>query len=62
MRVSRQGAIGGFGIMLLRVVGVLIAATLACAVAHKARAEPRPADACKHEAFLISRVRQWPGA
>ena len=37
--------------MLLRVVGGLIAATLACTPAHKARAEPRPADACKHEAF-----------
>jgi N-acetylmuramoyl-L-alanine amidase len=39
--------------MLLRVVRVLIAATVACAVAHMARAEPRPADACKRAAFRI---------
>ena len=37
--------------MVLRVVGVLIVATLACAAAHTVRAEPRPADACKRAAF-----------
>ena len=52
--------------MLLRVVGVLIAATLAYAVAHTARAEPRPADACKRATFRamidIGHTAQAPGA
>ena len=52
--------------MLLRVVGVLIAATLACAAAHKARAEPRPADACKRAAFRavidVGHTAEAPGA
>ncbi len=52
--------------MLLRVVGVLIAATLAGAAAHKARAEPRPADACKRAAFRavidVGHTAQAPGA
>ena len=52
--------------MVLRVVGVLIVATLACAAAHTVRAEPRPADACKHEAFRavidVGHTAQAPGA
>ena len=52
--------------MVLRVVGVLIAATLACAVAHTARAEPRPADACKRATFRamidVGHTAQAPGA
>jgi N-acetylmuramoyl-L-alanine amidase len=52
--------------MLLRVVGVLIAATLACAVAHTTRADPRPADACKRAAFRslidVGHTAQAPGA
>ncbi|MGA8955513.1 MAG: N-acetylmuramoyl-L-alanine amidase, partial [Pseudolabrys sp.] len=52
--------------MLLRVVGVLIAATLTCAVAHTARAEPRPADACKRATFRamidVGHTAQAPGA
>ena len=56
----------GFGIMLLRVVGVLIAATLACAVAHTARAEPRPANSCKRATFRamidVGHSAQAPGA
>jgi len=45
----------GFAIMLwhLRVMGLLIAATLACAAAHTARAEPRPADGCRRAAFRV---------
>ena len=42
---------------LLRVQGLLIAATLACAAVHTARAEPRiadrPADACGRAAFRV---------
>jgi len=37
----------------LRVMGLLIAATLACAAAHTARAEPRPADGCRRAAFRV---------
>lgn len=52
--------------MVLRVVGMLIAATLACAVAHTARAEPRPADACKRATFRamidVGHTAQAPGA
>ena len=52
--------------MLLRVVGVLIAATLACAAAHTARAEPRPADTCNRAAFRavidVGHTAQAPGA
>jgi hypothetical protein len=43
------GSHRGVVIMVLRVVGALFAATLACAVAHTA--EPRPADACKRATF-----------
>jgi len=45
----------GFAIMLwhLRVMGLLIASTLACAAAHTARAEPRPADGCRRAAFRV---------
>jgi N-acetylmuramoyl-L-alanine amidase len=38
---------------LLRVMGLLIAATLAWPAAHTARAEPRPADGCKRAAFRV---------
>jgi N-acetylmuramoyl-L-alanine amidase len=52
--------------MVLRVVGALIAAALACAVAHTARAEPRPADACKRATFRalidVGHTSQAPGA
>ena len=55
---------------LLRVLGLLIAATLACAAAHTARAEPgigdRPADACGRAAFRVvidvGHTAQAPGA
>jgi N-acetylmuramoyl-L-alanine amidase len=55
---------------LLRVQGLLIAATLACAAAHTARAEPRiadrPADACGRAAFRViidvGHTAQAPGA
>ena len=51
---------------LLRVMGLLIAATLACAAAHTARAEPRPADACARAAFRViidvGHTEQAPGA
>ena len=58
----------GFAIMLwpLRVMGLLIVATLACAAAHTARAEPRPADACRRAAFRaiidVGHTEQAPGA
>jgi N-acetylmuramoyl-L-alanine amidase len=49
----------------LRVVGILIAAT-ACALAHAARAESRPADACARAAFRavidVGHTAQAPGA
>jgi N-acetylmuramoyl-L-alanine amidase len=49
---------------LLRVLG--IAATLACAAAHTARAEPRPTDACARAAFRVvidvGHTAQAPGA
>jgi len=52
--------------MVLRVVGVLTVATLACAAAHTVRAEPRPADACKRTAFRavidVGHTAQAPGA
>ena len=38
---------------LLRVLGLLIAATLTCAAAHTARAEPRPANTCARGAFRV---------
>ena len=38
---------------LLRVMGLLIAATLAWPAAHTARAEPRPADGCRRAAFRV---------
>ena len=45
---------------------MLIAATLACAVAHTTRADPRPADACKRAAFRslidVGHTAQAPGA
>jgi N-acetylmuramoyl-L-alanine amidase len=55
---------------LLRVLRLLIAATLACAAAHTARAEPgigdRPADACGRAAFRVvidvGHTAQAPGA
>jgi N-acetylmuramoyl-L-alanine amidase len=51
---------------LLRVMGLLIAATLAGAAAHPARAEPRPADACARAAFRVvidvGHTAQVPGA
>ena len=45
----------GFAIMLwlLRVMGLLIAATLAWPAADTARAEPRPADGCRRAAFRV---------
>src|SRR5262245_8134383 len=61
------GDIGGSGIMLrlLRVLGLPIAATLACAVAPAARAEPG-AHACAREAFRVvvdvGHTAQSPGA
>jgi len=52
--------------MLLRVMRVLIAATLASTAAHTARAEPRPADACKRATFRtmidVGHTAQAPGA
>ena len=52
--------------MLLRVVSVLMAAALICAAANTARAEPRPADACKRAAFRaiidVGHTEQAPGA
>jgi N-acetylmuramoyl-L-alanine amidase len=62
------GDIGGFGIMLRlpRVLRLLIAAMLACASAHTARAEPGPANACAREAFRVvidvGHTAQSPGA
>src|SRR5262249_8240129 len=58
----------GFAIMLwpLRVLGLLIAATLACAAAHTADAEPRLANACGRAAFRViidvGHTAQAPGA
>jgi N-acetylmuramoyl-L-alanine amidase len=50
----------------LRVLGLLMAATLACAAAHTARAEPRPAAACARAAFRVvidvGHTAQAPGA
>jgi N-acetylmuramoyl-L-alanine amidase len=50
----------------LRVMRLLIAAALACAVAHTARAEPRPADRCARSAFRaiidVGHTEQAPGA
>src|SRR5262245_11639951 len=44
----------GFAIMLwLRVMELAVAATLSCAVAHTAYAEPKPADSCKRAAFRV---------
>src|SRR5215207_8274653 len=45
----------GFAIMLrlLRVMGLLIAATLAWPAAHAARAEARPTDGCKRATFRV---------
>jgi N-acetylmuramoyl-L-alanine amidase len=46
--------LSGFPIMLwLRVMGLLVAATLACAAARTAYAEPQPADGCKRAAFRV---------
>jgi N-acetylmuramoyl-L-alanine amidase len=51
---------------LLRVMGLLIAVTLACAAANTARAETRPADACGRAAFRVvidvGHTAQAPGA
>jgi N-acetylmuramoyl-L-alanine amidase len=51
---------------LLRVMGLPIAAALACAAAHTASAEPRPAAACGHAAFRtiidVGHTEQAPGA
>jgi N-acetylmuramoyl-L-alanine amidase len=58
----------GFAIMLWlpRVMGLLIAATLACAAAPTARAEPRSADACGRATFRViidvGHTEQAPGA
>ena len=50
----------------LRVLGLLIAATLACAAAHTADAEPRLANACGRAAFRViidvGHTAQAPGA
>ena len=50
----------------LRVVGLLIAATLACAAAPTARAEPRPADGCRRATIRViidvGHTAQAPGA
>ena len=50
-----SGDCRGYAIMLwlLRVMGLLIAATLACAAAPTARAEPPPADACGRATFRV---------
>src|SRR5262245_52120551 len=62
------GDIGGFGIMLrlLRVLGPLIAAMLACTGAPVALAEPGPANACARDAFRVvidvGHTAQSPGA
>ena len=49
-----------------RVMGLLIAATLACTAAHSTRAEPRPADGCRRTAFRViidvGHTEQAPGA
>jgi N-acetylmuramoyl-L-alanine amidase len=37
----------------LRVIGLAVAATLACAAAQTAHAEPKPADGCKRAAFRV---------
>jgi N-acetylmuramoyl-L-alanine amidase len=51
---------------LLRVMGLLIAATLACAAAPTARAEPRPADGCRRATIRViidvGHTAQAPGA
>jgi N-acetylmuramoyl-L-alanine amidase len=51
---------------LPRVMGLLIAANLASAVAHSTRAEPRPADGCRRAAFRViidvGHTEQAPGA
>src|SRR5262245_19927528 len=51
---------------LLRILGLLIAATLACASPHTAHAEPRSADTCKRAAFRVvidvGHTAQAPGA
>src|SRR5215213_1407824 len=58
----------GIAIMLwpLRVMGLPIVVALACAVAHTARAEPRPADRCGRAAFRaiidVGHTEQAPGA
>jgi N-acetylmuramoyl-L-alanine amidase len=63
-----SGDYRGFAIMLwpLRLLGLLIAATLTCAAAHTARAEPRPADSCERTAFRVAidvgHTAQAPGA
>ena len=63
-----SGDTRGFAIMrwLLRAVGLLIAATLACAAAEPARAKSRPADACARAAFRViidvGHTEQAPGA
>jgi N-acetylmuramoyl-L-alanine amidase len=66
--VTGKGITRDFAIMLwlLRVMGLLIAATLASAAAHTARAEPRPADGCRRAAFRViidvGHTEQAPGA
>jgi N-acetylmuramoyl-L-alanine amidase len=51
---------------LLRVMGLLIAAALACAAAHTARAESRSTDGCRRAAFRViidvGHTEQAPGA
>jgi N-acetylmuramoyl-L-alanine amidase len=51
---------------LPRVMGLLIAAALACAAAHTASAKPRPADGCGRAAFRViidvGHTEQAPGA
>ena len=51
----------------LRVMGLLVAAALACAAAHTAHAEPQPADGCKRAAAFrviidVGHTEKAPGA
>jgi N-acetylmuramoyl-L-alanine amidase len=59
--------LSGLAIMLgLRVMGLLVAATLACAAARPAYAEPQPANGCKRAAFRaiidVGHTAKAPGA
>ncbi len=54
-------------VLWLRVMGLLVAAALACAAAHAAYAEPQPADGCKRAAAFraiidVGHTEKAPGA